>query len=317
MTGSLALIYALAGFSGWSNFWPTFGLSAFFILFVSVCSVALFLLVHRLLDVQDNWLSALLFVTVALLTCALLSWAAVALLPATSRSVSVGAFVVRNLLLTALVSIGLARYLALKERWKAQMVAESRARLEALQARIRPHFLFNSLNALAELVHEQPDLAEAGMLDLADLLRNALRDAPTHALDDELNLIRGYLRLEKLRLGDRMHCAWELADDLPLQMHLPALLLQPLVENAVVHGIVRRRLPSTVTITALRIRFNRIRFTVTNPFADTDSRPAEGNGTALENIRQRLALAYEERYGLKTRIEDGQFIAELTIPVED
>lgn len=316
MAGGLALVYSLAGFSGWPSFWATFGLAAFFILFVSVCSVSLFLLAHRLLRVQDNRLSAVLFVAVALLTCALLSWAAVVFLPDTSRAVSIGDFVLRNLLLTALVSIGLARYLALKERWKAQMVAESRARLEALQARIRPHFLFNSLNALTELVHEQPAIAEAGMLDLADLLRTALRDAPTHALDDEITLIKGYLRLEKLRLGERLDCAWELDEDLPVQMHLPALLLQPLVENAIVHGISRRAEGGTLRIEGKRVRFGRIRFTVTNPLADPDSRPAEGNNTALENIRQRLALAYEERYGLKTRIEDGHFIAELIIPIE-
>lgn len=316
MAGSLALLVALAGFSGWPDFWETFGLSAFFILIVSVCAVSLFLLVHRLLKIRDNRLSALLFVAVALLTCALISWAAVAYLPGATGTISTGEFVLRNLLLAALVSIGLARYLALKERWKVQMAAESMARLEALQARIRPHFLFNSLNALTELVHEQPDLAEAGMLDLADLLRTALRDAPTHALDDELTLIKGYLRLEKLRLGDRLDCVWELAEDLPLQMQLPALLLQPLVENAVVHGIARRHAAGTITISGQRIRFGRLRFTVTNPLADPDSRPAEGNRSALENIRQRLALAYEERYGLKTRIEDRHFIAELTIPIE-
>ncbi|MEE4637364.1 MAG: sensor histidine kinase, partial [Wenzhouxiangella sp.] len=94
------------------------------------------------------------------------------------------------------------------------------------------------------------------------------------------------------------------------------LLLQPLVENAIVHGISRRAEGGTLRIQGERIRFGRIRFTVTNPLADPDSRPAEGNRSALDNIRQRLALAYEERYGLKTRIEDGQFIAELTIPIE-
>ena len=196
-----------------------------------------------------------------------------------------------------------------------QIRAAGRSSLASLQARIRPHFLFNTLNTISSLIHDHPDQAEQATLDMADLLRTSLKGESTHALSDELDLIHGYLRIEQLRLGDRLKIQWELADEVPLDQQLPPLLFQPLVENAIIHGISRRAEGGMLRIEGKRIRFGRLRFTVTNPLADPDSRPAEGNHSALENIRQRLALAYEERYGLKTWIEDGHFIAELTIPV--
>ncbi len=232
-----------------------------------------------------------------------------------SAETAIGWFVVRNVLVSFLLALGAARFLILQVNWKEHVAADSRARLDALQARIRPHFLFNALNTIAGVIHENPERAEEATLDLADLLRTGLRSDDRHSLDDELELVGRYLRLESLRLGERLQVAWQLADDLPLDQSLPPLLLQPLVENAIVHGISRRTDGGTVLIRGERIRFGRIRFTITNPLADAGGRSGSGSGTALENIRQRLALAYEERYGLKTGIEDGQFKAELTIPV--
>ncbi|TVQ38946.1 MAG: hypothetical protein EA370_05290 [Wenzhouxiangella sp.] len=224
-------------------------------------------------------------------------------------------WVLRNSLLLAVAAVPISYGLLLRDRWVTQIAAESGVRLEALQARIRPHFLFNALNTIASLIHDRPDRAEQASLDLADLLRTGLKSDEAHNLEDELELIRRYLRLEALRLEERLVVDWQLADDLPLGQQLPPLLLQPLVENAIVHGISRRAAGGELRIEGRRIRFARIRFTISNPLADPDSRPVEGNRTALDNIRQRLALAYEERYGLKTWTEGGQFKAELTIPV--
>lgn len=202
------------------------------------------------------------------------------------------------------------------DRWRRQIKANSEVRLEALQARTRPHFVFNSLNTIAALIPEQPAKAEEATLDLSDLLRSSLANGAAHPLVTEFELIDRYLRLESLRLGSRLRTERLYSEDFPLDQPIPPLLLQPLVENAIIHGISRRAKGGTVRIEGKRIRFGRIRVTVTNPLGDSDSRPADGNRSALENIRQRLALAYEERYGLKTRIEDGHFIAELTIPIE-
>ncbi|MFW5816055.1 MAG: sensor histidine kinase, partial [Wenzhouxiangella sp.] len=220
----------------------------------------------------------------------------------------------------ALLALGIGAFAAFHHVyisfWRDQITADSDFRLGALQARTRPHFLFNILNTISSLIQEQPVTAENATLDLADLMRTGLRAKGEHFVSEEIDLVRRYLRLEGLRLGSRLKVEWALDADFPLSEKLPPLLLQPLIENAIVHGISRRAEGGTLRIEGKRIRFGRIRFTVTNPLADPDSRPAEGNNTALENIRQRLALAYEERYGLKTRIEDGHFIAELTIPIE-
>ena len=315
MAGFLAVLYSLSIFSTWAAFWPTFGLALFFIALILVVSVSAFVMLHRVLSLRRNLASAVLFVALVLATTFVISAAALWMLNVSPPSLSARDFLLRNLAFALVASVGLAHYLAMKERWRQQVAAEAQTRLAALQTRIRPHFLFNALNTIAGVIHENPERAEEATLDLADLLRTGLRSDDRHSLDDELELVGRYLRLESLRLGERLQVAWQLADDLPLDQSLPPLLLQPLVENAIVHGISRRTDGGTVLIRGERIRFGRIRFTITNPLADAGGRSGSGSGTALENIRQRLALAYEERYGLKTGIEDGQFKAELTIPV--
>ncbi|MGY6631327.1 MAG: sensor histidine kinase [Wenzhouxiangella sp.] len=204
-------------------------------------------------------------------------------------------------------------YVAVQQQWRQRQAAESERRLDALQARIAPHFLFNTLNTLTELVHERPDEAEQAMLDMADLLRTALRGASSHTLADELELVRGYLRIEALRLGDRLRVDWSLPEDLPGQMALPALVLQPLVENAIVHGVARCAEPGPLRISAERRRFGRWQFVVENPLPETAEPAAEGS-LALDNIRQRLALAYDDEADLRLRSDQHNFRAELIVP---
>ena len=227
------------------------------------------------------------------------------------------AFVVRNGLLAFLLALVLFRVLILQRRWREQVAAETRTTLDALQARIRPHFLFNALNTIASLIHDRPDRAEEATVDLADMLRSGLKSEARHPLSEELDLIRGYLRLESLRLDDRLKVQWEMADDLPLDHLIPPLLVQPLVENAVIHGISRCSQGGVIRIMGHRIRFRRMQFTVENPVSEADSGAlSTGNQTALDNIRQRLELAYEERAGLKIERDGGVFRATLTLPLD-
>ncbi|WP_376695669.1 sensor histidine kinase [Wenzhouxiangella sp. EGI_FJ10305] len=225
-------------------------------------------------------------------------------------------FLVRNMLFALVGGFAVSRYLALQDRWQKQVVAESRARLDALQASIRPHFLFNSLNTIASLVHDKPDQAEQATLDLSDLLRTGLRSGATQSLADELELVRGYLRLEALRLGERLNVDWDLADDLPLDHELPALLIQPLVENAIVHGISRLPGGGTLSIRGELSSRKRLRFVIENPVPAEESASAPGNRTALENIRQRLELAWEEGAHLRTRRDGNTFCVELVLPLD-
>src|SRR5690625_967777 len=188
-----------------------------------------------------------------------------------------GWFAARNTFISLLASLLLLRYLALQQRWRAQVAAETRARLDALQARIRPHFLFNALNTIASLEHSNPDAAEAATLDLSDLLRIGLRPGATHSLAEELELVRGYVRIEKLRLGRRLQVEWDLPDNLPQDHQLPVLIIQPLVENAVVHGIARRAQGGRLTISLRMGKRSRLRLENTHPVADDSVTPGQGS----------------------------------------
>ncbi|NBB93056.1 MAG: sensor histidine kinase [Gammaproteobacteria bacterium] len=308
-----ALIFTLAGTSEWRGFWFRFGLSVLFVEWIVLVSAALLCGLRRIGGHwQSTTITALSLAIIPLVTL-LASLVVVRFVPI-APTTDTAWFVARNGLISLLASLMLVRYLVLQQRWRQQVAAEARARLDALQARIRPHFLFNALNTIASLVHDKPDQAEQATLDLSDLLRTGLRSGATHSLSAELDLVRGYLRLEALRLGERLRVEWALAEDLPLNLELPALLIQPLVENAVVHGIARLPQGGRVEIRGERRGRNRLRFEITNPLPDTEGQVREGNRMALDNIRQRLALAYEEGARLKIGREDGRFRVELTLP---
>ncbi len=188
-------------------------------------------------------------------------------------------------------------YFALRAR--AFSPALSEARLQALTARIRPHFLFNSLNAVLSLIRAEPKRAETALEDLADLFRALMRDhRDLLPLADEISLCRQYLELEKLRLGERLSVEWEIVD-VPVDLKVPPLMLQPLLENAVYHGIEPSGEAGTV-----RIRFARsgdeLHIDLANPCRGGEGAQT-GNHMALDNIRERLALYYDLEGRLETK----------------
>ncbi len=186
--------------------------------------------------------------------------------------------------------------------------------MAALQARIRPHFLFNSLNSIAGLIPEDPDAAERAVEDLAGLFRASLRDPSAEIeLGAELDLCRQYLAIESHRLGDRLTVDWQL-EDLPLRETVPPLLLQPLVENAVYHGIQLRPEGGAVTI-RLRCEGDDVIATVTNPLAPTGAVAVQGNQMALQNIRERLRAWAGDRARLDTERRADCFVATLRLPL--
>ncbi len=309
----VALIFALAGTAGPRAFWLDFGLAVLFVQWVVLVSIAvLCALRRRAAKMKAAVLGWLAFLVVPAV-CAVASLIVIAWLP--DAESGGWWFVIRNTAISLLAALVLLRYLSLQQQWRRQVAAESRARLDALQASIQPHFLFNALNTIASLVHDRPDAAEQATLDLSDLLRTGLRSGATHSLAEELELVRGYLRLEGLRLGERLRVDWQLDDDLPLQRELPALLIQPLVENAIVHGIARLPDGGVLTIRIERAAWGRVRIEIINPVLDEEDRPeTPNNRTALVNIRQRLALAFEEGARLKTHRQNGHFRVELVVP---
>jgi two-component system, LytTR family, sensor histidine kinase AlgZ len=188
----------------------------------------------------------------------------------------------------------------------------SEARLQALQARIRPHFLFNSLNAVLGLMRRNPQQAEATLQDLADLFRVFMRDArELVALEDEVATCKQYLAIEQLRIGERLQVAWNL-ERMPGDALVPSLLLQPLVENAVHHGIEPRTESGIVEITVERLG-DRVRVEMANPLAVAQP-VRSGNQMALSNVRERLMLLYDVEAELKTEAIDGRFRLRLEFP---
>jgi two-component system sensor histidine kinase AlgZ len=198
-------------------------------------------------------------------------------------------------------------------RAKALSPAISEARLQALQARIRPHFLFNSINGVMSLVRSDPRRAEEALHDMADLFRVLMRDNRELApLADEVELCRQYLALEKLRLGDRLGVDWNVKS-MPADALVPPLLLQPLLENAVYHGIEPSSTPGTISINIFLSRAE-VHAILRNPYEAQGARHHRGNRMAIANIRERLALHFDAEARLESRVLADAYEVHIRLP---
>ncbi len=160
-----------------------------------------------------------------------------------------------------------------------------------LDMRIRPHFLFNSLNSVAGLIHSDPDTAEHGLMDLADMFRIIMTDKRKNVpISAELDMARKYVSLEKIRLGKRLKVLWELKD-LDKSINLPILTLQPLIENAIYHGIETRLKGGIISIKA-RNTPDYLFISIINPRPEANAPVRKGNQVAQENLRNRIEIAY-------------------------
>lgn len=224
-------------------------------------------------------------------------------------------FVVSSALIAALIGAVTLRYFYVTDQWQAQVQAQAKAEVQALQARIRPHFLFNSMNTIASLIRHDPATAERAVEDLSDLFRAALGAGEGEStLAEELALTESYLAIERLRLGERLRDRWSLPPGLPRGMRLPRLILQPLVENAVLHGISRLREGGEVSIEAA-VDGERLRLRIANPAPPPRERD-HGNGHAQESIRQRLTWRFGARARMTAEYRDGYYRCELLLPIE-
>ena len=222
-------------------------------------------------------------------------------------------FGVRNLWITLIVTALALRYFYVAHEWRRSIELRATARVHALQARIRPHFLFNSMNTIAALTRSDPPRAEEAVQDLADLFRATLTEKnDTITLAEELAVARTYQRMEQLRLGKRLQVDWRV-DALPSQALVPHLLIQPLLENAIYHGIEPRAEGGTVTITG-EVSADLVTLVVRNPL-DPSPGMREGNRLALGNIRERLALIYGGRALMKSGRFDAEYIVTLRFPL--
>lgn len=205
--------------------------------------------------------------------------------------------------------------------WRARRLspALSEARLQALQSRIRPHFLFNTLNSVLSLVRSDPPRAEAALENLAELYRALMADnRQLSTLDRELALARAYLDLEGLRLGERLAIDWRI-DNGPRDTLMPSLVLQPLLENAVCHGIEPRPEGGRIGVDIFA-RDAQLNIVVRNPFrpeAAANHPGRRGNRMALSNIRERLALHFDAEARLSAHRVSDEFVVQMVIPLKE
>ncbi len=319
----LAIVLALAPMETGGDRWGDLGIVSLFVQWVGLASAGALCLARGWLSRLGEYAAAGISYLLLLLVTALVTELALWLSQAaplgvfdgqTSRGQWHAELLLRNLAISAIVSALVLRYFYVQQQWKRNMRAEAEARLQALQSRIRPHFLFNSLNTIASLTQIDPAQAEQAVENLADLFRNSMADASHQvALGDELALARRYLEIEKLRLGERLRLRWCI-DELPESARVPRLILQPLLENAIYHGIEPLAEGGTIGIDGHRYG-DELCISVSNPVPRADaSGEHAGNRIALENIRQRLAALYGERGRLTVQADADGYVTTLIIP---
>lgn len=224
-------------------------------------------------------------------------------------------YLARSMGISAIVSALSLRYFYVRHQWGRRIKSESESRFQALQSRIRPHFLFNCMNTIASLTRRNPALAEQVIEDLAGLFRVTLSDAKDQGtLKDEIDLCNRYLRIEAQRLGDRLAVDWQMQavpDDVPF----PALCLQPLLENAIYHGIELAPDGGTIHIQG-NATGKYIEIKITNPVSDTTPNRPRGNQLAQANVRERLAALYDEEDLLQVMQEQDHYQVRVRVPLQ-
>jgi two-component system, LytTR family, sensor histidine kinase AlgZ len=309
----LALVLAMVP-GGQGDRWVYFGLASLMVQWIVLLSLGGLWLMRRRLarwpSPRVAWLALLLLILNTWLVGGT-TWATLSeSWPMDSRDWQT--FMLR---LTAIaLAVGLLGLAAFQNHWQARRLAirAKQSELEALQARIRPHFLFNTLNTGAALVHARPADAEHLLLDLADLFRAALSGPHDIPIADELSLARRYLEIEALRFGDRLRVSWQLPDPMP-EVVVPALSIQPLVENAIRHGIERCPEGGRIDID-VRVENGALVVAIANDLPRPGGMPNAGHNVGQASARERITALSNGRGRLDTRIENGRYLAVVTLP---
>lgn len=320
-----AFVLALAGWNRELGFWINLSRLSLLLIWIGLVSAALLCWLSRWLrKLSAAQISvAVLVIIPGVVGCmCALSWAAGRTAFAQDLGIEpmfpseLWGFVLRNMAIGLVITALALRYFYVAHEWQRNVEMQARARVHALQARIRPHFLFNSMNTIASLTRSDPAQAEQAVQDLADLFRaNLSEKRNTITLEQELEVARIYQRIEELRLGNRLGVVWNISE-LPMQAIVPGLLLQPLLENAIYHGVEPQPGGGIVTVSG-ELSGGLVTIVVRNPVGQRQN-TREGNQLALANIRERLSLMYGERALVKAGRFDHEYIVTLRFPhVED
>lgn len=317
-TASLALLILFSEllvvvllFAGGEVNWAQFGLMSLFVQWIALVSAGSLCAMRQWIVRLNLRVGATIAFIVVLLVTLLVGFTAEWVL---ERGPGMMERLGGQLVISSIITGLLLRYFYVQQRLRVQEQAELQSRIQALQSRIRPHFLFNSMNIIASLIAVDPDTAESVVEDLSELFRASLNDAggqvPIH---DELDLCERYLRIEGLRLGERLNIEWRI-DESRDRVLIPLLTLQPLLENAIYHGI--QPLPEGGTIVVeLTYADDMVNIRIENPMPVSGAgRESGGNQMALQNIRSRLSVLYGNKAALSTEGEPGRFVTSLHFP---
>jgi two-component system sensor histidine kinase AlgZ len=318
----VALVFTLARHGITATFWTELAQISLFLLWVALGTAAAWCAARGLLSRLDVLAGSAVALGLALAVTALVTGGAVWLAEYTDKALGVAAApardeqlqsLLRNLAVCA-IAVGLAlRYFYVAHQWQSNVEAEAQSRVRALQARIRPHFLFNSMNTIASLTRSNPRAAEQAIADLSDLFRASLREHRERIpLAHEIEIARAYERVERLRLGERLNVDWQI-EDLPLEAMVPALILQPLLENAVYHGIEPLDKGGTIRVAGRRDGKAAV-ITIDNPVAPKVVARRPGHRIGLDNVRQRLELMFHGDAEVEVFEAPERFVVTLRFP---
>lgn len=308
---SLALIVSFAT-SAPQEFWLTLGFTSIFIQFIVFISLFFFLQIKKYFPQLPSRsqgacvISVTIIVTV--ITCALSHQYS------TSSDADYYWFILKSSTTAAIVSTLFVQFMQIYNEQAQAHSAYASAALDALQARIRPHFLFNSLNTLAELAHQDAQAAEESALALAQLSRAAMHAGENSTLEDEVALAKRYITLESWRFGARLKVSWDVPDQLE-HIYVPMLTLQPLLENAVLHGVEPSPEGGWIKV-GVTVTDKSATVVVTNSVYEHAEVTRPHTGIALKNIRQRLGIIFSDRASLVARQTEQQYWVKLVIPRE-
>ncbi len=316
----IAIALTLASYGPDQAFLIELSKSSFFILWIAVLGTALMCQLKKFLEAAGQTRAFVIGFVVLEIMCLVVAESAWQLTRIYGESLIINdthaTFLLRTFAISSIVIALAMRYLYISSEWRRSIVLEAQARISALQALIRPHFLFNSMNTIASLTRSDPARAEEAVEDLSDLLRaNLGGSANRSSLKQELETAAIYQRIEKLRLGERLSVRWDISD-LPMRAQIPSLTIQPLLENAIYHGI--ELLPDGGEVVVTGKKYDEhLEIAISNPVALGEKRTTGGNQMAMTNIQQRFALAYGNKGSVSIDNSGDQFTVTLKFPLAE
>lgn len=315
---ALVIVLMLLSTGALTFSWEQFGLLSFYVQWVVlICAACLCRLRRHLPPLSLNQVTAISFVLIQMVTGVMSSITLYVMNQLLLESYGWD-WIIRNQLVSGILAALLLHYFYVQMQSRLHARSELQARMQALQSRIRPHFLFNSMNIIASLIHVDPDKAERAVEDLSELFRASLKMAGTQTtLKQEIELCKKYINIEQLRLGERLCVEWQVKakDD----VSIPLLTLQPVIENAIYYGIAPSAEGGVVNIELIEAN-GLLTITVTNTVASQHARHESGNQMALENILHRLQALYgmnvkmdaeqtEHQYSMRIQYQHDQLTA--------